>query len=272
MFQNAFVSSPGSAPSRSSVLTGRYPWQNEEAGGHQTLYPSKYVPFTDVLETAGYHIGYTGKGCAPFNWLQGGRDRDPAGPAYNDIRYDAARMKDIPGDVVTDPEAFVSDISTVNYAENFRNFLSKRRKNQPFFFWYGSREPHTPFEEGSGLKSGKRTEDVTVPGFLPDHLPIRMYMLDYAYEIDWFDEHLMKMINILREQGELENTIIIVTSDNGIQTPRAIANCYEYGLHVPMAVSWPAKIKSGRVSEDLINLTDIAPTILEIANVNPDKM
>ena len=272
LFNNAFVSSPGSAPSRSSILTGRYPWQNEEAGGHQTLYPAKYVPFTDVLEKAGYHIGFTGKGCAPFNWLQGGRDRDPVGPAYNGIRYDAANLLDIPKDIVTDPEAFVSDISTINYAENFREFLSKQPKNKPFFFWYGSREPHTPFEKGSGLRSGKNLQDVRVPGFLPDQEPVRMDMLDYALEIDWYDSHLMQMINILKEMGELENTLIIVTSDNGMQFPRAIGNCYEYGLHVPLAVSWPAKIKKGRISDDLVNLTEFAPTILEIANTGPGDM
>ncbi|MEN8229198.1 MAG: sulfatase-like hydrolase/transferase, partial [Bacteroidota bacterium] len=95
---------------------------------------------------------------------------------------------------------------------------------------------------------------------------------DYAVEIDWFDSHLMEMINILRERGELENTLIIVTSDNGMQFPRGIGNCYEYGLHVPLAISWPAKVKSGRESEDLINLADFAPTILELTNTGSGEM
>jgi uncharacterized sulfatase len=272
LFHNAFAPSPGCAPSRSSILTGRYLWQNEEAGGHQTLYPVKYVPFTDVLEESGYHIGFTGKGCAPFNWQQGGRDRDPAGPAYNNIRYEEAELIRTTNEIVTDPEAFASDISTINYADNFREFISEKPENKPFLFWFGAREPHTPFEAGSGLRSGKKPEDVNVPGFLPDHEEVQLDMLDYALEIDWFDSHLMEMIELLRERGELENTFIIVTSDNGMQFPRAIGNCYEYGLHVPLAVSWPAKINKGRVSEDLINLADFCPTILEIAKTGSGNM
>lgn len=272
LFHNAFSPSPGCAPSRASILTGRYPWQNEEAGGHQTIYPAKYIPLTDVLEESGYHIGYTGKGVAPFNWRQGGRNRDPAGPEYNDIRYEWADSVEIPDDDIPDPEAFASDISTVNYSENFRKFLSKKEDNEPFFFWYGSREPHIPFEEGAGLRSGKKPEDFNVPEFLPDHEPIRKDLLDYAYEIDWFDSHLVEMIDMLEEMGELENTIIIVTSDNGMQFPYAIANSYEYGIHVPLAVSWPEEIEGGRVSEDLINLADIAPTILELTDIEKDQM
>lgn len=271
LFHNAFSASPGCAPSRSSILTGRYPWQNEEAGGHQTLYPSKYITFPDILEQAGYHIGYTGKGCAPFNWKQGGRNHDPAGPEYNNIRYEGAEDIELPTGI-PDPEAFASNISTVDYTGNFKEFLLQRPDDKPFYFWYGAREPHFPFEKGAGLRSGKKLENAEVPEFLPDHEAVRMDMLDYAFEIDWFDKHLVSMIKVLEEMGELENTIIIVTSDNGMQFPYAIANCYEYGIHVPLAVSWPEKIKSGRNSEDLINLADIAPTILEITNAGTDEM
>jgi len=271
LFKNAFSASPGCAPSRSSILTGRYPWQNEEAGGHQTLYPDKYVTFTDVLSASGYHVGYTGKGCAPFNWKQGGRKFDPAGPEYNSIRYASADSIQLPSGI-PDPEAFASTISTVNYTENFRDFLSQRKDNQPFFFWFGAREPHFPFEKGAGLKSGKKISDAEVPGFLPDHDTIRMDLLDYAYEIEWFDKHLVQMIDLLREQNEIENTIIIVTSDNGMQFPYAIANCYEYGIHVPMAISWPAKIKKGRISEDMINLADLAPTVFDLTNTDQGEM
>jgi N-sulfoglucosamine sulfohydrolase len=68
-------------------------------------------------------------------------------------------------------------------------------------------------------------------------------MLDYGLEIDWFDHHLMEMILKLEELGELDNEIIIVTSDQGMPFPRAKANLYDYLLCVPLAISRPDWIK-----------------------------
>ncbi|WP_422350983.1 sulfatase [Flagellimonas sp.] len=260
LFNNAFSTSPGCAPSRSSILTGRYPWQNEEAGGHQSIFPLEYKVFVDVLEENSYSIGFTGKGCAPFNWKLSGRNRNPAGVEFNRSRYGA-------NDSI--PAAGISDI---NYASNFDEFLSKKPKDKPFYFWYGSYEAHREFEEGSGAKAGKRGEDAYLPGFLPDHKPVQTDILDYALEVDWFDYHLGKMIQSLRKAGELENTIIIVTSDNGMAFPRAKANCYEYGIHVPLAVMWKAQVADGRVVDDLVSLVDIAPTIFEITGLDTGGM
>jgi uncharacterized sulfatase len=255
LFMNCIAPSPGCAPSRSSMLLGRYPWQNEQAGQHQEEYPLKFVTFPDILEKSGYHIGFTGKGCAPFNWKKSGRTRNPAGPAYNDIRY---------GDNATGgPPA--SGINRINYAENFKAFFREKESDQPFFFWYGATEPHRVYEFGSGIRLGKQTSEAAVPDFLPDTDTIRNDLLDYAVEIEWFDRHLQRILEYLESQGELENTLVIVTSDNGMPFPRAKANAYEYGIHLPLAMAWPAAITPGRVVEDPVSFVDFAPTILELA-------
>lgn len=261
LFMNCIAPSPGCAPSRSSLLLGRYPWQNEQAGQHQEEYPLKFVTFPDVLERSGYHIGFTGKGCGPFNWQKSGRTRNPVGPAYSDIRY----RDDSPDG----PPA--SGINRINYAENFKAFYQEKDSGQPFFFWYGATEPHRVYEQNSGIRLGKEMADAVVPGFLPEVDTIRGDLLDYAVEIEWFDIHLQRILEYLEEKGELENTLVIVTSDNGMPFPRAKANAYEYGIHLPLAIAWPSRIDPGRIVEDPVSFVDFAPTILELAGRDLEK-
>lgn len=152
-----------------------------------------------------------------------------------------------------------------DYAANFREFLKRRPTGRPFYFWYGATEPHRAYEKGAGLKAGKRIEDATVPPFLPDTPEVRSDLLDYYLEIEWFDRHLGQMLDALEEIGELDNTIVIVTGDNGMPFPRAKANCYEHGIHVPLAVRWGAKTPGRRVVNDLVGFVDLTATILDVA-------
>lgn len=163
-------------------------------------------------------------------------------------------------------------IGLTNYYENFRSFMQQRKDGQPFYFWYGATEPHRVYEKGSWKRNGKSLDQVDVPGFLPDSEEVRGDMLDYAVEIEWADSHLSKMLEYLDSIGELNNTIVIVTADNGMPFPRAKANCFEYGVHVPFAVSYPKGFPGKRRVDDPISFVDIAPTILEMAGVKPDGM
>ena len=93
-------------------------------------------------------------------------------------------------------------------------------------------------------------------------------MLDYAFEIEYFDSHLMRMLSLLEERGELDNTLIVVTSDNGMPFPRCKGAQYEFSNHMPLAVMWPEGISDpGRVISDYISFIDFAPTFLELAGV-----
>jgi N-sulfoglucosamine sulfohydrolase len=251
LFHNAFSSAPGCSPSRASLLTGRYIWELEDAGSHASKFPVKFITYTDLLAGAGYHVGYTGKGWGPGNWNLSGRMQNPAGKNYSGIRD------------TTVPE----HISEVDYAANFESFLKKRKRKQPFCFWYGATEPHRRYSKGIGKKEGIRSEDLTIPPFLPDDEEVREDMADYLYEIQHFDRHLVRMIETLERLGELDNTVIIVTSDNGMPFPRAKANLYEYGFHMPLAIRWGCRINPGRVVDDLVSFADVAPTLLEIAGI-----
>lgn len=252
LFNNAICASPGCSPCRAALLTGRQTWQIEHAGTHASSFPAKYVTFPDLLETAGYFVGYTGKGWGPGNW-QEVRPRNPAGPSFGSKKLKPP----------------FKGISNNDYAGNFEDFLSKRPAGQPFCFWYGATEPHRSYQQGAGLESGKKLEDADVPSFLPDTPEIRSDLLDYGVEIEWFDKHLGRMLQLLEEAEELENTLVIVTSDNGMPFPRAKANCYEYGIHMPLAICWGDQALGRRTVDDLVGFVDLTATILDVAEVEP---
>jgi len=258
-FTNCYAGSPGCAPSRSTLVTGRYHWQNEQAGQHGSHWPSKYIPLPDVLAANGYAVGRTAKGVGPFRYGAPHRKTNAGGPAFNEHRYTADQTGTPPTNAIND----------IDYAANFKAFLEQKPEGKPFFFWYGCTEPHRAFEEGSWKRTDKTLEIAEVPAFLPDNETVRGDLLDYAVEIEWFDHHLQLMLEHLEAIGELENTIIIVTSDNGMAFPRAKANGYEYGVHVPLAIRLPKQFPGGRTVEDPMSFVDFAPTILELTGT-PD--
>ncbi len=257
LFTQAFVASPSCCPSRSSILSGQDFYRLREASMNHTVWPGAVPIYTDLLAAAGYHVGFTGKGWGPGNWKAGGRKFNPAGPDYNKVRLQP------PGRY----------LSAVDYAANFEAFLEARPRGAPFCFWAGFSEPHRQFDEGIGERHGIRLEGISVPAFLPETTEVRRDLADYAFEIEWFDRHLERMLRTLEKRGELENTLIIVTSDNGMAFPRAKATLYDAGSRVPLALRWGARIRGGRKAEGLVSLIDLAPAILEAAGVRvPETM
>src|SRR5690606_10322484 len=108
----------------------------------------------------------------------------------------------------------------------------------------------------------------SVYGFWPNADTIRTDMLDYAFEIEYFDQQLGKILDLLEDTGELENTLIVVTSDNGMPFPRIKGNNYEYSNHLPLAVMWGKGITNpGRQIDYYISLIDLAPTFADVAGL-----
>ncbi|MGB2313408.1 MAG: sulfatase-like hydrolase/transferase [Flavobacteriaceae bacterium] len=152
------------------------------------------------------------------------------------------------------------------FTKNFKDFYNQKEEGSPFVFWYGAFEPHRVYEYQSGIKAGKNMEAVKVPDFLPDTDVVRNDILDYILEIEHFDNQLHQMIQFLKEKGELENTMILVTADNGMPFPYAKANVQEFGTHVPLAISLPNGIK-GKVVDEPVGLIDLAPTLMELVGL-----
>lgn len=253
LFKNAFTSNPKCSPCRASILTGRNSWQLEEATCHFGIFPGKFVVYPDLLEKAGYTVGLTGKGWGPGDFKAGGFKRNPAGPSFDQFKSSPP----------------TTGISRNDYARNFEAFLKQRPEGKPFCFWMGFTEPHRAYEAGSGVKQGKRLQDVTVPPFLPDVETVRNDLLDYAVEVEWADSHIGKALQMLEAAGELDRTLIVVTSDHGMPFPFVKGQIFEDGFHLPLVMRWGDTIKPGRTVEDFINVRDFAPTFLEIAGLKP---
>jgi len=234
LFPRAFVSSPSCTPSRGAILTGQWHWRLEEGANLWSTLPARFEVFPALLEAAGFHVGYTRKGWGPGSVEAGGRTRNAAGPRYKD----------------------------------FEQFLEARPEGAPFCFWFGSHDPHRGYKKGSGIAGGMKPEDVNVPACLPDCEEVRSDICDYLFEVQRFDREVGVLIALLEERGELDDTIVVITSDNGMPFPRCKTNLYDPGVNVPLAVRWGARVPGGRVVEDLVSLTDLAPTFLEAAGID----
>lgn len=259
LFTNNYTCNAKSAPSRSSILTGRNSWQLEEACNHFPFFPEKFKTFTEVLRENNYEVAQTGKAWSPGDpGMKDGKPRQLIGKAFDNKKLIPASK----------------GISNNDYAANFNDFLSQRDKSKPFFFWFGSLEPHRDYEYASGVRyGGYKTNSIDrVPDFWPDNDTVRTDMLDYAFELEHFDTHVGKMIQMLQQEGILDNTIIIVTADNGMPFPRVKGQAYHASNHLPLAIMWGKGIKfPGRKNADFVTFADIAPTILELTGVDITK-
>ncbi len=261
LFNKAYTPNAKCAPSRAAILTGRPSWQLEEASNHMAYFPEKFVSYVEALKAqAGYTVGYTGKGWAP------GKAETAEGTPRQMTGQPWSKHKAKPP---------AGAMSSNDYAKNFEDFLAAATgEGKPWAFWYGCTEPHRRYEYGAGVsKGGKKLSDIDrVPAFWPDNEIVRNDMLDYAFEIEHFDTHLLRIIEHLEEKGQLDNTLIVVTSDNGMPFPRVKGNEYEWSNHLPLAIMWPDGIKNpGRKIDDFVSFIDLAPTFLDVAQLEPEE-
>ncbi len=220
-------------------------------------FPAKLKSWPEVLSEQGWHMGITGKGWGPgIANDESGKPRQITGKQFNSKKAKPP----------------TSHMSNNDYAGNFVEFLDAAPKESPWCFWYGSTEPHRSYEFRSGVEKGdKKLGDIDhVPSYWPDDETVRHDMLDYAFEVEHTDKHLGLMLAELEKRNQLDNTLIIVTSDHGMPFPRCKGYAYFDSNHVPLAIQWSKGVKSsGRVVTDFVNFTDIAATILDVAGLSP---
>ncbi len=233
VFTHSFAPNPSCSPSRSLLLSGQ---ETHRLGAAASLYGnmSTAVPtYTGLLEKAGYAVGFADKGWGPGTPKDAGWPHNPAGVGY----------------------------------EDFDAFLKARPDGKPFCFWFGSHDPHVPWDRGRERKAAMDPAKVKVPGHLPDRAVVRDDILNYYCEVQQFDHECGEILKTLEARGELDNTLVVMTSDNGWQIPRGLGNCYDLGVRTPLAMRLPGRIRAGQVREDYVSFGDLAPTFLEAAGL-----
>ncbi len=256
LFANAFTPNAKCAPSRAIILTGRYSWQLRAAANHQPFFPAEFKSFPEALIEHGYFVGATGKGWAPGIANDANdKPRQLCGQPYQSR-------------TATPP---ARGISNNDYTANFKDFLDAAPKDQPWFFWFGAYEPHRGYEYGSGINKGDKNLDQVdhVPDYWPDNETVRTDMLDYAFEVEHVDRHLQMMLAELKKRGQLDNTLVVFTSDHGMPFPRVKGQAYLASNHIPLAIRWPKGITHpGRTVNDYVSFVDLAPTFLAVTGLS----
>jgi len=251
VFQNAHVTIALCQPSRSVLMTGRYPHRNGARGFERI---SEGIPtLSGILHASGYYTGIVGKEThiAPkeaFCW-----------DAY--IR------------TYTDEEGYGRDPES--YYKYTRRVVGTARANgQPFFLMANSHDPHRPFANSDDeidffgkhlpVSHMYRPEDVVVPAFLPDLPDVRLEIAQYLSSVRRGDETVGRILQALEDENAADHTVIMLLSDNGMALPFAKANCYLNSTKSPYLFYWPGHCTSKHATDALVSAIDYLPTILEI--------
>ncbi|QDT01984.1 Arylsulfatase precursor [Rubripirellula lacrimiformis] len=253
-FEHAYLTTNSCSPSRSSILTGKYPHNTGAEQLHWPL-PKDSETFSKRLQHSGYYTAAAGK------WHLGDAVRDHFDRIYE---ADAAGFV-LPSSKDGEPAKMVA--SQPSGCKDWERAIEERPRDQPFFLWLAALDPHREYTEGS-LDPPHSRDDVIVPAHLPDTADVREDLRLYYDEIGRLDTYVGKVVAKLKQQNVDDETLILFISDNGRPFPRDKTTLYDGGIRTPWIVRWPAKVKAGGTTEALVSSVDIAATFLELAGAN----
>ncbi|MBF0196811.1 MAG: sulfatase [Planctomycetes bacterium] len=234
-FMNAYLTASSCSPSRNSIMTGRYP-HNTGAAELHTHPPDDMISLPTVLQQAGYYTIQAGKFHMGKN-IAVGLDVMVTDKKENGHGGEGAWLKT----------------------------LKKRPKEKPFFAWFASSDAHRGWDSKNQFRGTHKPDEITPSHYLADMPATRQDLCDYYDEIFRLDHYIGLVVEELKAQKVLNNTVIIVMADNGRPFPHSKSRVNDRGMKTPFVVSWPAGIKnSGSVCNSLVSVIDIATTFVEL--------
>lgn len=246
----AFLTGSQCSPSRTSMITGQFAHTiGTENLGSKIDASIKTIP--EYLSEQGYFTGLMLKnhmegknGDRRFHWY----DRGYGLYTKNPVEWERT------------------------VADSFSTFLDLS-DDRPFFMWLGFIDPHREYNDHP-IEKVNDPNDVTVPPFLVDDEATRRDLADYYDEISRLDGHVGEIVALLKKRKQLENTLIVFVSDNGMPFPRAKGSVYDTGIRTPLVFSWGDQIEAGSVfDKSLVSTIDLAPTLLDAAGIaKPEPM
>ncbi len=270
-FTHAFCTTASCSPSRSVILTGQHNHRNGMYGLQHDMH--HFQSFATVkslpvrLAEAGYRTARIGKfHVAPE-------------PVY-------AFQTVLSGGAANDPASLGR--SPVEMAEQTRSVLAAKDA-RPFFLYFAVDDPHrgnvvlpngrpsfetypapNPFGNRAAGYPGVvevkyRPSDVRVPTFLPDTPECRAELAEYYQAVSRLDQGVGRLMQLLKDTGQYERTLIVYLSDNGVAFPGAKTTLYDPGTRLPLIVRMPGRQRPGVVQEAMVTWADLAPTLLEVA-------
>lgn len=234
-FDRAYLTCSSCSPSRCSILTGRYPHSTGAGELHLPL-PADQIMLTRPLQQAGYWTAAVGK------WHL--------------------------GEAVADQVDYRKGSTPQAMGEAWVTALKDRPVDQPFFLWAAHSDPHRGYAPGA-VDPPHDAAQVVVPPFLPDTVEVRDDLALYYDEVSRFDEHIGMALAELERQNIVENTFVLVISDNGRPFPYCKTMVHVPGVRTPFIIRWPAKVAAGGSSESVVSTVDLVPTVLELAGLQP---
>jgi N-sulfoglucosamine sulfohydrolase len=254
-FERMYVAAPQCVPSRAALMTGRSPVALQMTRFSAPL-PIEAKTWLELLRAGGWFTGVAGR----TYHLDGS-----ALPPETEVVFDQYQLKTFERrlDFVKVGGAPAQSLA------QYREFLDAA-KGKPFALQLSFSDPHRPLD-ANAIPVPHDPNKIQLPAHYPDTPGVRADFARYYDEIARFDGNFAAVLSELDRRGLAEKTIVIFMGDNGASQFRGKGTLYEYGVRVPLIVRWPATVKAGAVSKELISGEDLAPTLLEACGQTPLK-